>query len=61
MGTQTTTKLRLFVQGQIANGGTGELTADTQIDTPHEVLMYLGAMPPTSAGHTPFTFETSWH
>ena len=59
--TQTTTKLRLFVQGQIATGGTGELTADTQIDTPHEVLMYLGAMPPTSAGHTTFTFETSWH
>jgi hypothetical protein len=58
---QPATKLRLFVQGQIANGGIGDLTADTQIDAPHEVLMYLGAMPSTSASHTPFTFETSWH
>jgi hypothetical protein len=59
--TQTITKLRLFVQGQIANGGTGELTADTQINVPGEVLMYLGAMPSTSAGHTNFTFATSWN
>jgi hypothetical protein len=31
---QTMTKLRLFVQGQIANGGLGDLTADTQINSP---------------------------
>ena len=57
----TPTRLRLFVQGQIVAGGTGELTADTQIDAPGEVLMYLGVMPGTSASHTPFTFETSWN
>ena len=59
--TQTMTKLRLFVQGQIANGGLGDLTADTQIDSPGEVLMYLGAMPSTTASHTIFTFATAWN
>jgi hypothetical protein len=59
--TQLATKLRLFVQGQIANGGLGELTADTQINAPGEVLMYLGAMPSTTASHTEFTFATAWN
>jgi hypothetical protein len=59
--TDTTTKLRLFVQGQIAIGGVGVLTADTQINAPGEVLMYLGAMPGTQASHTTFTFATSWN
>jgi len=60
--TQTTTKLRLFVDGQITNGGIGELTADTQIHAPGEIPMYLGVMPGTQASqHTSFTFATSWN
>lgn len=58
--TVTASRLNLFAEGQVVTGGTGELTADVPINAAREVLMYLGAAPPTAvAGHTPFTFETS--
>jgi carboxypeptidase family protein len=53
-------KLSLFAEGQVVTGLTGELTADVPINAPREVLMYLGAAPPSAvAGHTAFTVETS--
>jgi hypothetical protein len=55
------TLLRLFVQGQVVDGGTGDLVADTQISSTGEVLMYLGVQPLSSANHTAFTLETSWN
>jgi carboxypeptidase family protein/Big-like domain-containing protein len=58
--TVAASKLNLFVEGQVVEGGVGDLTADVPVDAPREVLMYLGTMPPTSVNsHTPFVFETS--
>ena len=56
----TGSRLSLFAEGQVAEGATGDLTADVPVNAPREVLMYLGAVPPNSVtAHTPFTFETS--
>jgi hypothetical protein len=52
--------LSLFVEGQVVTSTPGDLVADVPINAPREVLMYLGAAPPSSVqGHTAFTFETS--
>ena len=53
-------KTRLFAGVQLVKSATHELIADVPINTPDEVLMYLGAPPPdTVTAHTPFVFETS--
>src|SRR5262245_16936218 len=52
--------LSLFVEGQVVGSTAGELIADVPVNAPREVLMYLGAAPPSSVqNHTPFAFETS--
>jgi len=56
----TVSQLSLFAEGQVVAGSAGDLTADVAVNTPREVLMYLGGASPNSVrGHTPFTFETA--
>ena len=58
--TVAASQLSLFAEGQVVKGVTRELTADVPINQPREVLMYLGAAPPSAVtGHTSFVFETS--
>ena len=55
----TTSKLSLFIEGQMVDG-TGEMSADATIGGPREVLVYLGALSADIVrDHTPFTIETS--
>ncbi len=58
--TVAASKMSLFVEGQVVEGGTRELIADVAITAPREVLMYLGTTSPgTLSSHTTFTFATS--
>ena len=58
--TVTASKLTLFAEGQVVPGSVGALDATLFIAAPREVLIYLGAAPPSVVSdHIPFTLETS--
>jgi hypothetical protein len=58
--TVTASKLTLFAEGQVVAGAVGALAANLFIAAPREVLIYLGAEPPSVVSdHTPFMLETS--
>jgi hypothetical protein len=58
--TGTSASLSLFAEGQVVPGAIRDLIADVPINAPGEVLMYLGAVPPSVLiDHTFFTLETS--
>jgi hypothetical protein len=54
-----TSALTLFAEGQVVTG-TNDVAAELQVDTPREVIVYVGgASPKAVSAYTVFRFETS--